>query len=93
MFATATLAALASLPVLAPPAPILAAGKPISVQVGHAAPNWRDMNGDGLADLVVGQFGEGRIRVYLNVGTRTEPKFRDFYHLKADGQIIQLDAG
>ena len=45
----------------APPVRLEAAGKPIDTDVGHAAPLVVDFDGDGKNDLLVGQFGEGKI--------------------------------
>lgn len=44
---------------LAPPFRILAGGEPIDVTTGHAAPYVLDFDGDGLRDLLVGEFGDG----------------------------------
>ncbi|MDG2291380.1 MAG: FG-GAP-like repeat-containing protein [Phycisphaerales bacterium] len=41
------------------PVRILANGEPIDVTTGHAAPYLRDMDGDGIRDLLVGEFGDG----------------------------------
>jgi hypothetical protein len=41
---------------------------------GHSSPAIADLDGDGLADLVLGDFG-GKFRVYKNVGTKAEPVF------------------
>jgi len=60
---------------LLPPVRIEAAGKPIDTAVGHAAPFVGDFFGDGKKHLLVGQFGEGILWVYRNIGTETEPKF------------------
>ncbi len=60
---------------LAPPVKLTAGGKPIDVDIGHAAPCLADLNGDGVRHLLVGQFGEGKLRIYRNTGTRTEPRF------------------
>lgn len=43
----------------ATPVRILANGEPIDVTTGHAAPYLRDMDGDGVRDLLVGEFGDG----------------------------------
>ena len=37
---------------------IKADGKPIDVTVGHAAPFFKDWDGDGVDDLLVGEFGD-----------------------------------
>jgi hypothetical protein len=51
---------------------------------GLAAPAFYDWNGDGLKDLLIGEFGSGAefgrntgnfIRVYLNKGTQSQPAF------------------
>jgi hypothetical protein len=68
--------------VLAEPFLATAGGKPIKVDIGHAAPILADYDGDKLPDLLVGQFGEGKLRIYKNVGTRTEPKFDKFEYFK-----------
>jgi hypothetical protein len=60
---------------LLPPIRVEAAGKPIDTDVGHAAPLFVDFDGDGVKDLLVGQFGEGILWVYRNVGTNDRPKF------------------
>jgi hypothetical protein len=70
-----------------------AGGNIIKVEVGHAAPIFADYDGDGLKDLLVGQFGNGRMRIYKNVGTATQPSFDKFEWFQAGGQIAQVDAG
>jgi hypothetical protein len=35
---------------------------------GWAAPCWADIDGDGKKDLLVGQFSQGKINVYKNLG-------------------------
>ena len=65
----------------------------IDVDVGHAAPLMTDFDGDGLADLLVGQFGEGKLRVYKNVGTKKEPKFDGFTWFRAGEQDASIPSG
>jgi hypothetical protein len=72
---------------------INAAGKPIDIEVGHLVPCVTDWNSDGKKDLIVGQFANGAIRLYLNEGTDTEPVFGDSTFLQAGGKPIKLDAG
>jgi hypothetical protein len=88
---------------------ILADGKAIDVTTGHAAPYVLDFDGDGVRDLLVGEFGDGkfpddqlpeclaegwkkggrfangRVRVYKNHGTNTDPRFVDFKYMQAGG--------
>jgi len=59
---------------LMPPVRIEAAGTVIDTEVGHAAPFVCDFDGDGVQDLLVGQFGQGLLRIYRNEGTNAEPK-------------------
>ena len=66
-------------PELSPPVRVEAAGKPIeSGSVGHAAPFVGDFDGDGVNDLLVGQFEDGKLRVYRNEGTNSRPRFETF---------------
>ena len=59
---------------LAPPVRLEAAGKPIDTEIGHAAPFVCDFDGDGVQDLLVGQFGGGILWVYRNEGMNAQPK-------------------
>jgi hypothetical protein len=77
---------------LAPPVKLLVAGKPIDVEVGHAAPCVADLAGDGKLCLLVGQFGGGKLRVYPNAGSKTEPRFDKFEYLNAGGAIASVPA-
>ena len=87
--------------------PILVTGstKPILTEKhGLAAPALWDWNGDGKRDLLVGEFetnahdlfpmgAEGStIRVYLNVGTDSDPKFTDEFEWAGDteGTILEV---
>ena len=80
-------------PDLAPPIQLQAGGQPINVDMGHAAPFVADLKGDGNMTLLVGQFGEGKLRLYSNVGTRKEPKFDKFEWFQAGGKVVTLPAG
>lgn len=61
-------------PELEPAVRLEAAGKPIDTEVGHAAPFVCDFDGDGVKDLLVGQFGQGLLWIYRNEGTNSEPR-------------------
>ena len=45
-----------------------------------------DFDKDGKKDLIVGQFGKGKARIYLNIGTDAKPVFGDWTFLQAGGQ-------
>ncbi|NQV35913.1 MAG: hypothetical protein HQ515_24695 [Phycisphaeraceae bacterium] len=59
---------------LAEPVRLLAAGRPIDTEVGHAAPFVCDFDGDGIQDLLVGQFKGGCLWIYHNEGTNDAPR-------------------
>ncbi len=73
-----------------PPVRLTAAGKVIDTDVGHAAPFVGDFDGDGVKDLLVGQFGEGLLWIYRNEGTNDQPKLAagvKFKDGKDDGRV------
>jgi hypothetical protein len=79
---------------LAAPVQVRAGGKPIDVNfVGHSAPFYGDVDGDGLKDLLVGQFDEGRLRFYRNLGSNANPRFEGFRWFEAGGTIGTVPAG
>lgn len=67
----------------APPVRVKAADKPIDTDVGHAAPLVVDFDGDGKNDLLVGQFGDGILWCYKNVGTNAQPQYAAGVKFKA----------
>src|SRR5438034_4865653 len=76
------------------PVPIMAEGQPIDVQrEGHAAPFVGDFDGDGVLDLLVGQYHEGRLRIYRNIGTNSNPKFDTYTWFKAGGHFGTVTVG
>ncbi len=89
----ATLAASLAAQQFATPFRIEADGKPIDVDVGHAAPYVTDFDGDGLRDLLVGQFGHGRCRIYKNIGTNDKPAFGAHTWFEAGGSVAEVAAG
>ena len=66
---------------------------PINVEIGHAAPAVLDMNRDGKKDWLVGQFGGGKLRIYTNQGTDTEPRFKGFQYLACNGKEASVPFG
>ena len=78
---------------LAAPVQLQAEGKPIDItEIGHAAPFHADFDGDGKRDLLVGQFGDGKLRVYKNTGTEAEPKFANYEYFKAGADLGTVPA-
>jgi FG-GAP repeat len=59
---------------LAPPVRVEADGKPIASDDGVLFPFVGDIDGDGRPDLLLGTREKGRLLVYRNVGTKTEPR-------------------
>jgi FG-GAP repeat len=79
---------------LLPPVPIQAGGRPLDVErEGHAAPFVGDFDGDGVRDLLVGQYFEGRLRVYRNAGTNARPRFEGYTWFEAGGQAGRVPEG
>lgn len=57
--------------------------------IAHSGPLFADVTGDGLPDLLVGNF-KGHVQVYENVGTRGEPLFEDKGLLEAEGEQVKV---
>ncbi|MGQ0633067.1 MAG: FG-GAP repeat domain-containing protein [Planctomycetaceae bacterium] len=78
-------------PELEPPRQITALGEPIDIQrEGQGCPVFADFDGDGLADLLVGEAFSGRLRIYRNLGTSKEPRFGDYEWFRAGGEIARV---
>lgn len=54
---------------------------------GYAAPCWADVDGDGKKDLLVGQFNQGKIRVFKNLG---DGKLAAGVWLMAEGKVAEV---
>lgn len=59
----------------------------IDADIGHAAPYLYDIDRDGKRDLLVGQFGEGKMRIY---GGEKPDRLEWF---KAGGEVATTPAG
>lgn len=71
-----------------PPVRLMADGKPVRVESpGFACPCLADLSGSGKKDLLVGQFNEGKIRVFKNLG---DNKFAGGEWLQADGKPAEV---
>ncbi len=77
---------------LSAPKQVLVAGAPIGVKVGHAAPLAIDFDGDGVRDLLVGQFGDGKLNIFKNTGTNASPILAGGVFLQAGGKDATIPA-
>ncbi len=76
------------------PTRVEAGARPIDVErEGHSAPFVGDIDGDGVRDLLVGQFHDGRLRIYRNRGTDAVPRFDGFEWFRAGGAIGKVHEG
>lgn len=70
------------------PVRLEANGIPIRVESpGYAAPCWADLDGDGKKDLLVGQFRQGKIHLFKNLGAG---KLAVGQWLKAEGEDAEV---
>jgi hypothetical protein len=68
------------------PFAVEAGGAPIDAPGGNSAPCVADWDGDGRFDLLVGEYEEGSVRFYRNVGERGAPRF-------APGELLRHAEG
>ena len=72
----------------AAPVRFMAGGEVVRVESpGYAAPCWADVDGDGRKDLLVGQFRDGKIRVYRNLG---DNQLAAGQWLEAGGKVAEI---
>ena len=82
----------AQTPVFEPGQRVQAGGTDIDVG-WYASPFYYDWDGDGIKDLVTGQYsGPGNVRFYKNYGTNSNPSYSSFQYLYADGSPISVYA-
>lgn len=96
-FPKLTNAGIAGAPVLGQPQLLMGATKPLEGRHhGLAAPAVRDMDGDGLADVLIGEFETGAcgVRIYRNLGTEDAPRFGDEFTYAEDvrGNRLKIDS-
>jgi hypothetical protein len=73
---------------------VLAEDQPLDVhQSGHSAPFVADFDGDGIRDLLVGQYEQGRLRIYRNLGTNSQPRFATYTWFEAGGETGRVPEG
>ena len=56
---------------------------------GHSSPCIEDLDGDGLDDLILGDFG-GHFQFYKNVGSNPEPVYKNQGKIQADGEDAKV---
>ena len=79
---------------LLPPTKIIAGGNPIDVQrTAHSAPFVGDFDEDGIDDLMVGEFHEGRLRIFRNSGTHSAPLFDEPHWFTAAEKLGRVPTG
>ncbi len=83
----------ADLPVFSSPFFVQANGVDLVVSASIPDPCVIDWDGDGLKDLVIGQFSTGKIRFYPNSGTNENPVFTTFTFIQAGGVDITMAYG
>ena len=75
---------------------IQASGSSITV-TGYSVPSFVFWNADTLRDLVVGEGGgvsvQGKVRVYLNSGSPTQPQFTSYFYAQSLGTDLVVPAG
>ena len=70
------------------PVMVKAGDKAVRVESpGYAAPCWADVDRDGKKDLLVGQFNDGKIQVYRNLG---DGQFAEGTWLQAGGGVATV---
>lgn len=76
----------------APGVMLLASGEPISVESpGYACPTIADFDGDGVDDLVVGQFNGGKMSWYKNVASSDKaPKYASHQWIKTGDKPAEV---
>lgn len=71
-----------------PPMRLKAGGVAIRVESpGYAAPCWADLRGDGKMALLVGQFNQGKIQVFKDLGGGN---FAKGTWLQADEKVAEV---
>ncbi len=75
------------------PVRLEANGKPIDMTQGNAAPFVVDFDGDGQVDLLLGQRGDCKLRIYRNLGNNSEPRLGPSAWFMAGGEEASLPGG
>ena len=67
-------------------------GVPIDVG-NYGSPAMYDWDQDGAKDMILGQFSQGKIRLYLNTGPDSAPEFDGYTFFQSGGNDITLSYG
>jgi hypothetical protein len=82
--------------VLGPVEYVQADSIPIAVP-GYSIPCFTFWDGDSLKDLITGEGATsalpGKVRIYLNVGTETDPRFGSFFYAQSEGSDLVVLSG
>ena len=62
------------------------------LRADYAAPLLYDFDHDGARDLLVGQFGGGRLRIHRNLGNDPRPRYADASWFEVAGAIAKVPA-
>jgi len=74
--------------------PVIIQADGVDIDVGYVAdPFTVDWDGDGVLDLLVGQFTSGKINFFRNTGTNQEPVYTFDSFIQADGSDLILSYG
>ncbi len=72
---------------------ITANSTPIVVPLGCASPFVYDWDGDGVKDLLFGQFTSGKVQFWRNSGANSAPVFTSGPYVQAGGVDISVSSG
>lgn len=80
---------------LGPEELVQAGGSDIAV-AGYSVPSFVHWDDDGLRDLVIGEGSgtfSGKVRVYVNAGTVSEPQFSTYFYAQSNGSDLTVPGG
>ena len=62
----------------------------IDTELGHAAPFVADFDGDGIRDLLVGQLGGGKLKIYRNIGSDKKPEYAPANFFQTLDEVVSV---
>jgi hypothetical protein len=74
---------------LASPVRLKAGTEFIDTELGHAAPFIADFDGDGIRDLLVGQLGGGKLKIYRNRSNK-KPEYAPANFFQILGEVVNV---